>query len=613
MKSSFTLARGHVGRRARALLASSVGAVVLASALGSAQQPTSQRPNFLVIVADDLGFSDLGSYGGEIHTPNLDRLAREGMRYTDFYVGPSCSPTRSMLMTGMDHHRVGLGNMHERTAPSQVGQPGYEGVLSTDVPTLPERLRDAGYHTYMAGKWHLGHAPTHIPAARGFERSFALLNGAGSHFTLTGKNSDNERSEFVEDGNYLTRLPKGYYSTRTLTERLVDFIDSNEGDGQPFFAWLAFQAPHDPLQVPDDWLRRYQGRYDEGWDVIRECRVERMRDLGLVPKGAQAAPRLWYVPEWTNLGGVAQSTTARRMEIYAAMVEYLDREVGRMLDHLKEKGLLDNTVVLFFSDNGPEGADSVATAQARPNAYESNWLARNYDTTFPAWGRRDGFVAYGAAWAQVSATPFWGLKGTTFEGGVRSPLIVWRPGEPTPGAVNRDAVLHVMDIAPTLLDLAGVDPKAAVRGRTSQPMQGVSWASMLRGDVRSPRSAQDGIGMELSNGKAFRRGPWKIVNVPEPFGTGHWQLFNVVDDPAERRERSADQPALKAELVAAWESYARLNGVVPADRSDYDGLTELLPPRPPVDGNWPPGQEPNWTGDGSDPQELFGARRGACK
>ena len=377
---------------ATACLAACLLLPVAASAQGT---NSNERPNFVVIVADDLGFSDLGSFGGEIKTPNIDQLASEGRRFTEYTVSISCSPTRAMLLTGRDNHVVGLGNMYERTAPNQMDRPGYEGVLTREHRTIAEVLSDQGYRTYMAGKWHLGHAPEAIPAARGFDRSFSMLNAAGSHFDWTGNRTENEVSEFVEDDTYLTQLPRGYYSTKTFTDKIIDYIEEGRPSGEPFFAYVAHQAPHDPLQVPDRWLRRYKGAYDHGWDDARARRFERMKELGILGEDATLAPRLWFVPEWDNLTGIAQSTVARKMEIYAAMVDYLDHEVGRLIQYLETSGLADNTYVLFFSDNGPESSDPIPNAKDRPSSAAANFFATNYRTDFASWGRKGSYVAYG--------------------------------------------------------------------------------------------------------------------------------------------------------------------------------------------------------------------------
>lgn len=554
-----------------------------------------ERPNLILIVADDLGFSDLGSFGGEIRTPNVDQLAAGGMRFTNFYVSATCSPTRSMLMTGLDSHVVGLGNMYEKTAPNQLEQPGYEGVLRSDYPTFVEVLRDYGYRTYMAGKWHLGHEPSMIPHARGFHRSFSILNGGGSHFDMTGSNRDNEESEFVEDDNYLEKLPKGYYSSTTFTDKLIEYIDADRGSDAPFFAYLAFQAPHDPLQVPGKWLRRYQGDYDIGWDALREQRLERMKALGIMPPEAENAPRTWYLPQWDKLTGIAQVQNARRMEVYAAMVEFMDQEIGRLVDHLQATGQLEDTWIVFFSDNGANPADPISQAKRGAGAFlDSNFFATNYKTAFESWGRADGFVAQGAAWAQASGTPFSGFKLTSFEGGIRSPLIVWNPAHSRAGDVDTESIVHVSDIAPTLLDLAGIDSKQLNPDNDLQLQTGVSQRPLLTGtDAGSGRTA---FGMELFGARAYRDGNWKITWMHAPYGVDDWQLFDLSTDPAELNDLSDIHPEIKARLINAFDTYSMANNVTIPDRTVYDGVEENLPPRPPVDApEWPRGQEKNWT------------------
>ncbi|HMM72511.1 MAG TPA: sulfatase-like hydrolase/transferase, partial [Rhodocyclaceae bacterium] len=255
-----------------ALIAGLHAALFAPDAPAQAQAPP-QRPNIVIILGDDLGFADLGSFGSEIKTPNLDNLAREGVRFANFYTHASCSPTRSILLSGVDTHLNGLGNMSEWTAPNQRGAVGYEGYLNHRVATLPQLMKDAGYHTYMVGKWHLGKQPDRIPAARGFERDFALLDGAGSYWDMWNFTGASPKSTFTEDGRYLTQLPKDYYATKTYTDKMIGFIDANHGDGKPFFAYVAHQAPHDPYHLPKEWRSRHVGEYDKGWDAIRQERL----------------------------------------------------------------------------------------------------------------------------------------------------------------------------------------------------------------------------------------------------------------------------------------------------------------------------------------------------
>ncbi len=549
-----------------------------------------KRPNFLLIVADDMGFSDLGSYGGEINTPVLDKLAQEGVRYTEFYVSPTCSPTRAMLLTGTDNHISGLGNMGELLAPNQMGKPGYEGVLNKRVVTVASLLRDNGYHTYMTGKWHLGYEPDEIPRARGFERDFSLIAGGASHFDDQW-NLEWQRpiAPYTEDGRPIEKLPKDFYSAKTYTDKMIQFIEDGRKDGKPFFAYLAHTHPHAPLHLPDDWLRRYKNRYDEGWDAIRKQRLARMRELGIVAKGANAADRLWFLPRSTALMPALRVMQGRKMELYAAMVEYMDDQIGRIFNYLKQIGEYDNTVVIFFSDNGAEGNDLVARLAGQLGTVGFNHAMNNFPETDHKYiGRKGSYAEYGPAWAQVSMTPFRLYKGFTAEGGIRSPLIVSGPGVQGAGELNKQALLHVMDIVPTLLELAGVQQPATYNGREVAPIQGKSWAKMLEGKKKSPRDPNDWLGWELFGNRAIRQGDWKISWLISPFGTSDWQLFNLADDPGEQYDLSNKFPEKKKELVALWDEYVRTNGIVMGDRTPFEGARKGLPDQVPEFDSYPP-------------------------
>ena len=549
-----------------------------------------KRPNILLIVADDLGYSDLGCYGGEINTPVLDGLARQGVRYTDFYVSPTCSVSRSMLLSGTDNHIAGLGNMGELNAPNQVGKPGYEGVLNKRVATVASLLQDSGYHTYMTGKWHLGLKPDQIPHARGFERDFSMLVGGGSHFNDAWNIEwQIPKMPYTEDGRPVKKLPKDFYSTKYYTDKTIQFIKEGHGDGKPFFAYMAFTAPHGPLHVPDDWLRRYNHRYDEGWDTIRGQRLARMQELGIVDKGVNTADRLFFLPRASMLAIGARKMQGRKMEIYASMVEYMDDQIGRVFDYLKEIGEYENTVIMFISDNGAEGNDLRAMTAGRPGTagymHAVNCYAENGHNSI---GRKGTYAEYGAAWAQVGMTPFRLYKGFLAEGGTRSPLIISGPGVQGAGELNKEAVLHIMDITPTILELAGVQHPSTFKGRDIVPMQGKSWVDMLAGKTKSPRTSDDWLGWELFGNRAIRQGDWKISWLYEPFGTYDWQLFNLADDPGEQYDLSDKFPEKKQTLIALWDEYVKTNGVVIGARSPFEGMRKALPDSVPEYDNYPP-------------------------
>jgi arylsulfatase len=311
------------------------------------------RPNILLVVADDLGWTDLGSYGGEIATPNLDALAAEGIKFTDFHVSVSCSPTRSMLMSGNDNHIAGLGNMGELLTDNQRGQPGYEGHLNDRVATLAEVLREGGYHTYMAGKWHLGHTKGSLPFDRGFDTSFSMLNGGASHWDdMLGILPMDDPAKYSMNGELLDSLPADHYSSRSFADFLMDSIRENRGDGKPFLAYLAFQAVHDPVHVPEPWLSKYRGRYDDGYGALKARRWEKAREMGLVAENAELADRHPMIRPWDELSAEERAVEARGMEVYAGMLDAMDYDYGRVVDFLEDIGEYDNTIIVFFSDNG---------------------------------------------------------------------------------------------------------------------------------------------------------------------------------------------------------------------------------------------------------------------
>ncbi len=548
-----------------------------------------ERPNIVLIAADDLGYADTGMFGGEIRTPHLDSLAQQGVRFTNFYTSATCSPTRCMMISGIDTHIAGLGNMDEYIAPNQKGVPGYEGVLNDRVVAFPQILRDAGYHTYMAGKWHLGKQPDKIPAARGFERDFTLMQGGGSYFDDTGLTLRSPRSIYTSDGKYLTKLPRNFYATKTYTDKMIEFIESNRRDGKPFFAYVAHQAPHDPFHLPNDWLRRYEREYDQGWDIMRKQRLQRMIELGIVPAESRLAERMWFLPEASNLAPGPRAIAARKMELYASMVENMDHHIGRLIDYLKSIGEYENTLFIFFSDNGPEGTDLGAMLRGQVGSENYLFHAIKWSQTHPgAWGRAGSYVGYGAPWAQVSATPFRLYKAWTAEGGIRSPLIVSGAGVRQPAGSINHGLMHVMDIAATLLEIAGVDHPSNYNGREVAPLQGKSWKTTLAGETESPRDSEDWLGWELWGNRAIRKGDWKLLWLHKPMGTAGWELFNLREDLGETKNLASQYPDKVRELLALWDEYVKTNNVIIPDRHLFESLEDALPVRVPVSEGWPP-------------------------
>lgn len=517
----------------------------------AAEKGEKKRPNILLILADDLGYSDIAPYGGEIPTPNLSWLAAQGLALDNFYASPSCSPTRAMLLTGEDNHRVGFGSMEERIAPNQVGRPGYETYLNARSISVAALLRRAGYFTAMAGKWHLGAAEEHSPTAQGFDRSFVLLEGAGSHYPdRLGTFSSEPLAHYRQDGRLVDRLPDDFFSTRFYTDYILSAIDESQRERKPFFAYLAYTAPHWPLQAPDAYLRRAQGRYDAGYEAIWYQRVARMAQLGIMHEGQVAPAR--FSRAWLGLSPDERAVEAKRMEIYSAMVEQMDDEVGRVLRHLADSGELANTLILFLSDNGAEGV--------QPERFPRNapWVARTFDNSLSNMGRAGSYVSYGPDWAKVSAAPHAGLKGSVDEGGIKVPAIVAAPALGVRHGRSA-ALMTVRDLAPSFLALAGVDVPGAYSGR--------SILGHVRGRSAQVHSTQALFGWELHGNRTVRRDRWKLSQSPSSQGASIWRLFDIQADPGETRDLAAQESGRVARMERDWNRYAGENGVILPEQS----------------------------------------------
>ncbi|KAM5347421.1 hypothetical protein ACJ41O_010426 [Fusarium nematophilum] len=536
------------------------------------------RPNFLVIVADDLGFSDCSCFGSEIQTPSIDKLAQDGLRFTEFHVAAACSPTRSMLMTGTDHHIAGLGQLQEFTRLS---------------PAHQELLRDGGYQTFMSGKWHLGLKPEHHPMQRGFDKSFALLPGCANHYDWEPvyKDPANEpipffevssRAIHVEDDQYIKHLPRPWYSSDGYTDKMLEYLKArtDQDKDSPFFAYLPYSAPHWPLQAPEENCAKYGGMYSDGPDALRGHRLEQLQSLGLVSPDVRPYPK---DPDlWDTIDQDTRNKSARAMEVYSGMVDRMDCNIGRVIDYLKETGEYDNTMILFMSDNGAEGASFEAIPLLGESIHKH--LTEYYDNSLENIGRGNSFVWYGAHWAQAATAPSRLFKMFSTEGGCRVPLIVKPPASLVSSqdrfsSLISDAFCTIMDIVPTFLDLAGLEhPGREYKGRQIAALRGRSWKDFLQAlsadathqqrragtsTIRRQIHGSDYVaGFEIAGSGALRRGDYKITFVPAPRGPQKWELFNVRQDPGETRDLREDLPELFHELLALWEEYRRDVGVV---------------------------------------------------
>ncbi|KAK8126350.1 arylsulfatase [Apiospora kogelbergensis] len=508
---------------------------------------SAKRPNFLVIVADDLGFSDTSPYGGEIDTPHLQRLADEGLRMTGFHTAASCSPTRAMLLSGTDAHIAGLGAMAERIKKFPEifkDKPGYEGYLNHRVAALPELLQDSGYFTFMSGKWHLGLTKELGPHARGFTKVLSSLPGAGNHYNhepqLYGV-TEKPRAIFHGDGIWMeddrfinggTDLPKDFYSSNTYTDYFMKFLRERtlEQKEQPFFGYLAFTAPHWPLQAPREVVDKYRGRYDDGPAALRDQRLKSLIEKGLCRQMLKRRPCTHWIPS-------QRQKSSRHMEVFAAMVDLIDYNVGRVLDLLKETDELDSTFVVFMSDNGAEG--QLLEAVPILAGYQLQDMIEKFcNNSLENIGNHDSFVWYGPQWAGAATAPSRGAKAYTTEGGIHCPCIIRYPPlvKAADAGTITDTFTTVMDILPTMLELAGVEHRTPFRGRDVEPVRGKSWTPLLRDPtneslvIYDPEAAADAVGWEQLGVAAVRLGDWKALFLPPPKGPGRWELYDLATD-----------------------------------------------------------------------------------
>lgn len=530
-------------------------AILLSALVCCKTRNPDERPNILLIVADDLGYSDIGCYGGDIRTPNIDLLAQNGLRFSRFHTSPLCAPTRAMILTGQNNHVAGMGSQGGVRPSSPVyGQPGYEAHLSDRVVPVPALLKEAGYHTYIAGKWHLGKREEDSPKSKGFERSFNLLQGAGNHFNNIGIEANDTLSAYRQDGA-LVDYPDGKYSTELYTDKLMEFIKGDAGSGKPFFAFAAYTSPHWPLQVPDDYLNKYRGAYDMGYDSLRVLRFESLKRVGMIPPDAVLPPRLASITPWQNLTTEEQKIEARKMELYAAMVENLDYHIGRLLEFLKDENLYDNTIVIFLSDNG-----------AAPNDfYNEDWskdfLRKKYDNSYENMGKVSSFVSYGPQWAQAGAAPFNRFKGYTTEGGMNTPFIISGKGIPSSKEI-RDVYFTLVDLAPTFYDWAGIQYPGTLGTEKTRPLLGASIAPYLMSQQSFIHDEQYGFGLEHGNRSFYRKGDWKIVMLNEPYVEENMQLFNIANDLGETEDLSKAQPQKFRELLDDWQQFIAENNII---------------------------------------------------
>ena len=558
-----------------------------------------KRPNIMLFLGDDFGYSDIGAFGSEISTPNLDTLAKDGKILTNYHTVPVCSPARVALLTGVDHHVGGIGSMYELIAQNQIGKPGYETWINNRVVTVAELLKDAGYHTYLSGKWHLSGAHFENgtwPFNRGFEESLTLLNGGADHFGGF-PSSPAEKIEYAENGKVVPRPGNNItYSNELYTDKMIEFI-KNSTDGKPFFAYLSFQVAHSPFQSPQENIAKYDKIYSSaGWDKIREQRFEKQKELGFWKASMKLPDRLPPDQPWTQLSPEQQAYASRILAVRAVMIENMDENIGKMIKFLKDTGQYDNTLIIFVSDNGTSEPGALLNIKFSSMGSGMADYIKLVNHTLSNLGNVSSQINY-AAWGQdASASPLSGFKTSEYEGGTRVPFIFKEPGvSSSPSASNTsnpkmiNAFAYVTDLTPTFLEYAGVQyPGFSYNGSelhpvsaqtNPYPIMGKSLKALFNGTADRVYGENDVVADEMFNNSAVWMGDWKAIRHDPPIGDGKWQLINIVNDPTEINNVADQNPEIMQKLISAYDTYAKEVGVViPRGQAYYESLASASPP-----------------------------------
>ena len=538
-----------------------------------AQAPADNRPNFLVIVGDDFGYSDIGSFGSEISTPNLDAIAKDGKVLTDYHTAPTCSPARVSLLTGVDWHVGGIGTMYELIADNQVGKPGYETYINDNVVTVAELLRDAGYNTMQSGKWHLsghGYQNGTSPYERGFSNAFTLLEDGSNHY------SDAEyvpgwSVTFMENKTKVERPGNGTLFSNTLyTDKLLELFNKTQSENKPFFAYLAFQVAHSPFMAPHENVEKYDKIYSVGWDKIREQRFEKQKELGFWPSNMTDPGRLPPNESWDSLTDDEKAYAARVLAVHAAGIEDMDKNIGRVIQYLKDTGQYDNTFILFTSDNGSSEPFEISDFRyaSGVNLTLGKQFVPTINNSLSNLGNPTSDFNYGAWGSYVAASPLSGYKTSFYEGGTRPPAIIKAPQTSSASSsspsnnTNTNLVksfVYVTDITPTMLELANVSHTTSYQGHDVHAMMGKSLKPLLDGTVEVVHPADEAIGGEMFNNTSVRMGDWKATSYGAP---PQWKLYNLANDLGENTDVAAQHPDILQSMIAAYEKYAQDVGVV---------------------------------------------------
>jgi len=534
----------------------------------SAQAPTGDTiigpPNIVLILVDDAALMDFGCFGGEAFTPNIDGLANAGTLFTNHHASPMCAPSRSMLLTGYDSHLTGVPNLPIFTPPEYAIRPGYQGILNDKVLTVATRLKRKGYHTYTTGKWHLGHTESTLPSKRGFDRTYILdASGADNYEQRAYLPTQESKPPWFKDGQRID-LPEDFYSSRNLVDELINFMKETPKDDNPFFAYLAFQAIHIPVQVPKEFTEKYIDIYQEGWVAIRKRRYENARRLGIIPADAPLGDMLPILKKWNSLSEEEQQFKAKAMAVNAGMLEAMDYHIGRYIHYLEENEKFKNTVFIITSDNGPE-ASSAGDVKSMQIWMKLTGYHRDYDRL----GEKGSFNYIGPEFASAAASPSAYFKFYGGEGGLRVPLIFSGHGIPAGQSIGAFSV--ITDITPTILSFAGIEkpsmaPAGAMTGKNLNPI--------IKGETKRAYGKDEIVGMEAAGQSALFKGRYKLVRNGRPYGDGIWRLYDLELDPGETKNLALKSPTLFAEMIRHYHDYTKEFGVLEMG-INYEPLKEI--------------------------------------
>ena len=507
------------------------------------------RPNIVLILADDMGFSDIGCFGSEILTPNLDKLAKNGIRFSQFYNASRCCPTRASLLTGLYQHQAGVGDM-----VGDMRIPSYQGYLNKRCITMAEALKLNGYNTYMSGKWHVGNRSETLPLKRGFDRYFGLIDGAGSYFQRIPYRNNQQAPRWMLGDADFEPTRKGFYMTNAITDYALQFLEEEKPKKEPFFLYLAYTAPHWPLHALPEDIAKYRGKYLKGWDLLRKERFKKQQKLGVIAAATRLSDRDAAVPAWDSLSPEEQQMWDLRMAVYAAMIDRMDQNIGRIVDRIEKMGELSNTLIVFLSDNG--------------GCHESIKNKGNYISTSGETGTADSFDSYEINWANVSNVPFRMHKHWVHEGGISAPFIAVYPGKIKSGGIYSESAGHIIDLMPTFLDFAGAKYPENYDGNELTPLEGVSLKSVLTG---GKLQREQPLFWEHEGNRAMRIGDWKLVSQYDyqkrKFMS--WELYNLKSDRSELVDLSEQKPELKTRMIQEYEQWANRVGVVSREILDH--------------------------------------------